>query len=290
MRGAPGATEGSAQVYLGVFSPTRGVYQVSVPGGALLSTPINGDLFGGDRDDDRPRRPPGRPRPRARPRRSASGRCARSGPRPPVAVPLVEADLRLEDGRLKGTVKNASSQRLERPAVVLGQTVAVLDDLEPGAEATIDVAVQFGQFQQSLSDKVVGQFFGNEGAMTPELARTVCSALHGRPADLRPDDAARPTCCRPTGRSSSPGARASCSPSRSPARSRATSATSCTTCRRDWRSTASTTFRADLLRSTVVEADAVLFSKEPSSVNFGRGSVTMAYRPIGFDGRLTATD
>ena len=52
----------------------------------------------------------------------------------------------------------------------------------------------------------------------------------------------------------------------------------------------STTFRSDLLRSTVVEADAVLFSKDPSSINFGRGTVTMAYRPIGFEGRLTATE
>ena len=47
VRGAPGATEGSAQAYLGVFSPSRSVYQVSVPGGALLSTSINGDMFGG---------------------------------------------------------------------------------------------------------------------------------------------------------------------------------------------------------------------------------------------------
>ena len=38
------------------------------------------------------------------------------------------------------------TQVLERPAVVLGQTVAVLDDLEPGAEASVDVAVQSGQF------------------------------------------------------------------------------------------------------------------------------------------------
>jgi len=51
-----------------------------------------------------------------------------------------------------------------------------------------------------------------------------------------------------------------------------------------------TTFRSDLLRSTVVDADAVLFSKEPSAINFGRGSVTMAYRPIGFDGRLAPTE
>ena len=47
VRGAPDATEGSAQVYLGVFSPTRGTYQVAVPGGALLSSPISGDVFGG---------------------------------------------------------------------------------------------------------------------------------------------------------------------------------------------------------------------------------------------------
>ena len=31
VRGAPDATEGSAQVYLGVFSPTRGTYQLVAP-------------------------------------------------------------------------------------------------------------------------------------------------------------------------------------------------------------------------------------------------------------------
>ena len=47
VRGAPDATEGSAQVYLGVFSPTRGTYQIGVPGGALLSSPISGDVLVG---------------------------------------------------------------------------------------------------------------------------------------------------------------------------------------------------------------------------------------------------
>lgn len=51
-----------------------------------------------------------------------------------------------------------------------------------------------------------------------------------------------------------------------------------------------TTFRADLLRSTVIQADAILFSKDPASINFGRGTVTMAYRPVGFDGRIAATE
>ena len=37
VRGAPGTTEARAQVYVGVFSPSRQAYQLSVPGGALLS-------------------------------------------------------------------------------------------------------------------------------------------------------------------------------------------------------------------------------------------------------------
>src|SRR5262249_2654442 len=41
VRGAPDASEGTAQAYLGVFSPARGTYQVAVPGGALLSSPIS---------------------------------------------------------------------------------------------------------------------------------------------------------------------------------------------------------------------------------------------------------
>ena len=78
VRGAPDATEGTAQVYLGVFSPTRGSYQVSLPGGALLSAPMTGDVFGGQGAASTSSR--------ATPRRSAtwrsgSARCGRSGPR-----------------------------------------------------------------------------------------------------------------------------------------------------------------------------------------------------------------
>ena len=55
--------------------------------------------------------------------------------------------------------------------------------------------------------------------------------------------------------------------------SRATSATSSTTCPRAWRSAARTTFRSDLVRSTVIEGDAVLFSQgatRPSSSGAAR--------------------
>ncbi|HEX8025813.1 MAG TPA: hypothetical protein VF484_06395, partial [Candidatus Limnocylindrales bacterium] len=47
IRGAPDTTEGRAQDYFGVFSPTRASYQLEVPGGALLAAPISGsDPFG----------------------------------------------------------------------------------------------------------------------------------------------------------------------------------------------------------------------------------------------------
>ena len=110
MRGAPGATEGTAQVYVGVFSPSRGTYQVSVPGGALLSSPINGDFFGGDSTagtlDVLQGDPAKRPRPRRRLRVAADdpGRDRRSASR------WSQADLALVDGHLKGTITNASTR------------------------------------------------------------------------------------------------------------------------------------------------------------------------------------
>ena len=193
---------------------------------------------------------------------SGSARCGRSGPRRRSPVPLIEADLRLEDGRLKGTVKNASTQALERPAVVLGQTVAVLDDLEPGAEASVDVAVQFGQFTQSLSDKVVGQMLRKRRDHDTGRGPDVCSPLHGRPADATTRTWARPTCCSADGpvvlawgsNDLLPVEIAGQKPRHLgnvlyylPARLAISG---------------KTTFRADMLRSTVVESDAVVFNRD----------------------------
>jgi hypothetical protein len=51
-----------------------------------------------------------------------------------------------------------------------------------------------------------------------------------------------------------------------------------------------TTFRSDLIRSIVVDSDAAFFSKDPYSINFGRGTATIAYRPTTFEGTLEATE
>src|SRR4030095_57483 len=50
-----------------------------------------------------------------------------------------------------------------------------------------------------------------------------------------------------------------------------------------------TTFGPDLMRSSVLSADAGFFSKDPYSMSFGKGTVTVAYRPIPFDGSFTPT-
>ena len=48
-----------------------------------------------------------------------------------------------------------------------------------------------------------------------------------------------------------------------------------------------TTFTSDLLRSTVVDADAMGFGRSIDNMNFGKGSLTLAYRPVALEGTFT---
>ena len=167
VRGAPGATDGAAQVYLGVFSPTRETYQLAVPGGALLSSPVSGEFFGGDATAGGLDILQGNPsRVRDLSVGVASLRAVRA--ETPATVPLIEADLQLVDGFLKGSVRNASTERLEKPAVVIGSTVQVLDDLDPGERAEINTRISPTFFGQPLSDKVVGSVFFPDASRASE--------------------------------------------------------------------------------------------------------------------------
>jgi hypothetical protein len=286
--GAPGATDGSAQVYVGIFSPSRGRYQVSVPGGALLSSPIN-DFFGGQGGTntqlDVLQGDPARVRDLA----VGFGSLRTIRAETPVTVPLIKTDLRLDDGRLVGTITNLSNERLEKPAVVLGGTVANLSDLEPGAEAAVDVRVQNVLFGQSLSDKVVGQIFFGDGRPNADTA-----ALYIRHSMV--DQLTYDPMFGSTGQLASEGPVVLAWGSRDllhveiegqePRRLGnvlyylPTKMTISGT----------TTFRSDLIRSSVVDSDAAFFSKDPYSMNFGRGTATIAYRPTSFEGRLDATE
>jgi hypothetical protein len=287
VRGAPGTTEGLAQAYLGVFSPTRGSYQVRVPGGALLSSPINGDFVGNGTTGtlDVLQGDPSRVRDLGVGFGSLRTIRAESA----VTVPLVQAALRLEEGRLKGTVTNASNQILQEPAVVLGGTVAKLDDLAPGQSANVDVALQAVQMGQQLSDKIVGQIFfgdprqgGENGArqyarhtmidqltfdpnfgFTGQLPADGAVVLAWSDRELLPVEIEGQVARRtgnvlwflPT----------------------------------DITVSGKTTFRQDLLRNTVVSSDAAFFNKDPFNIGFGRGSAELSYRPISFEGTIDAS-
>jgi hypothetical protein len=165
VRGAPDTTVATATAYVGVFSPTRDTYQLEVPGGALLSPPMSGDFLMGFDGTQNAGALDILQGDTARVRDLAVGYGSLRAVRAEVAVagPQISAVLRLEGDHLKGTVTNQSRITLEKPAVVLGGTVAVLADLAPGASATIDIPVGSSSPDQRISDTIFGNvFFGGQ--------------------------------------------------------------------------------------------------------------------------------
>ncbi|HEX2755621.1 MAG TPA: hypothetical protein VHM48_09165 [Candidatus Limnocylindrales bacterium] len=290
VRGAPDATEGSAQVYLGVFSPTRGTYQVSVPGGALLSSPISGDVFGGTTAslDIVQGDPPGPSRVRDLSVGFGSLRTIRAESQ--AVVPKVHAELALVDGTLTGTIRNDSAVKLEKPAIVLGSNVKVLKDLQPGEQVQVSLAItNQNAFGQSLSDRIFGQiFFGQTGATTETARRDQTRHLVVDQLTYDPQFGN-------FGRLSSDGpvllAWGRDAVMDVAVEGQATNRVSNVLYYVPLAMGVhgSVAFSGDLVKSTMTETDAAFFNKDPMTLSFGQGSVTMVYRPIAFDGTLTAT-
>ena len=288
VRGSPGATDGTAQVYVGVFSPSRGSYQVSVPGGALLSSPINGEFFGGDSTAGTLDVLQGDP---AKVRDLAVGfgslRTIRA--ETPVSVPMVAANLAIVDGRLKGTIANESQVTLEKPAVVLGGTVAVLADLAPGATQTVDTPLVAGQFGQPLSDKVVGAIFND-----PSQFNGSTSNLYIRHTIV--DQLTYDPNFGSTGQLTSDGAvilawgSGSLLPVEIAGQTPRATGNVLYYLPAHVSVQGKTTFRGDLITSTMIDTDSPFFGKDPGSISIGRGQATVSYKPIAFDGTLTPTE
>ena len=287
VRAAPGTDAAQAQVYLGVFSPTRGSYDVGVPGGALLSAPYSGEGFGqgGSQGLDVVQGDPSRLRQLA----VGYGTLRAVRAEAPVLAPRIEADLRLEGDRVLGTIRNASALPLAKPAVVLGSAVVVLPDLAPGASATVDLRAEPDAFGRALSERIFGQqqftpdgrlagdflqdqvrrqlidaltydpFFGSSGTLPSDGPVLLA---WGRPglfavtvAGQEPRTAGETLYYLPLGLAAS----------------------------------GSVTFAPDLMRSSLVEVKAQFFNKDPFNLTIGGGSVTLAYRPIPVAGRLVPT-
>jgi hypothetical protein len=287
VRGAPDTTEGAAQVYLGIFSPGRGTYQVEVQGGALLSSTLSGDFVnGGDAGSlDVLQGNPARIRDLV----VGFGSLRTVRAETAAVVPRISADLRLVDGVLQGTITNLSDQLLEKPAVVLGGSVTVLNDLPPGSKQTVSLVIRrTNNFGEPLSNRILGAvFFGDPASTSGSTQRNL---VRRAVIDQLTYD---PTFGGSTGQL----------PAENPVllawgtRQVLDVRVSGQQPRRTgnvlfyiplgMRIQGAAAFDSDLLRSSVVELDAQFFNKELMGLGMGRGSVTMAYRPIAFEGRLT---
>jgi hypothetical protein len=287
VRGAPDATEGSAQVYLGVFSPTRGTYQVAIPGGALLSSPISGDVFGGTTASlDVIQGDPSRVRDLS----VGFGSLRTIRAESQAVVPKVHAELALVDGTLTGMVRNDSSTTLEKPAIALGGNVRVFKDLLPGEQVQVSLPVTSqNEFGQSLSDRIFGQIFFGETRTTTETARrdqTRHLVIDQLTFDPQFATFGRLIADGPVllawGRDAVMNLAVE-----GQAPNRVSNVLYYLPVSMVVRGTVN--FSGDLVRGTMTDSDAAFFNKDPSAMTFGQGSVTMAYRPIAFEGTLNVT-
>jgi len=154
VRGSAGTDVGRAQVYFGVFSPSRRAFDVSIGGPALVTSPLSEfqqtasqaglDVVQGDQ-----------PRVRGLEVSVADLRAFRG--ELAVASPRIDADLHLQGSSVTGSVINRSDRLLEHPAVVIGSNVVRLDDLAPGASAKVELSVGGSALGIALSDELFGQ-------------------------------------------------------------------------------------------------------------------------------------
>lgn len=287
VRGAPGTDAGQGQVYLGVFSPGRGTYQLEIPGGALLTAPMSQEMGGmpGAGSLDVLQGDPARVRDLAV--GFSSIRTIRADT--PLPAPNLAIDLRLEDRHLKGTVTNHSSSTVEGVAVVLGASVAKLGDLGPGASATVDVEARSDPLGQSLSDKLIGQvFFGDPARSADATSRAMTRRAIIDQLSFDPNFG-------PTGTLNADGPMVLGWGSNDPlavnveGREPRRTGTVLYLIPASMRVQGAVSFGLDLVRSTVVASDTAVFNKGPMDLNFGQGSVTVAYRPVAFEGSIRAT-
>jgi hypothetical protein len=290
VRGAPDTTVASATAYVGVFSPTRETYQLEIPGGALLSPPVSSAFDSGFNGAQNAAILDILQGETARVRDLSVGYGSLRAVRAevPVVGPLVSAVLRLEGDHLKGTVTNRSTIPLEKPALVLGGSVAVLADLAPGASVAIDLPLGTNSLEQRISDRILGDIFfgGGLGNTVDDQRLLVRQAIlnqltfdpnSGTSTSLSPDGAVFIA----FGRGDIVGARLA-------------GATASSTgdvlyfVPLPIAIQGQVTFSGDLMQGTMVSSDGQMFGKGggPPMIFFQGGTLTQAYRPPVFEGTL----
>jgi hypothetical protein len=287
VRGALDATEATADVYFGIFSPTRATYQVEVPQGALLASPINGDPFGqgtGTLDIVQGTGPQLPSLVRNLSVGTSSLRIVRA--QLPVTGPRMRATLTLENDTLTGTFENASDEKLENVAVVLGSSVGVLGDVEPHATIPVRVPIRDNQFGAGLADQIVGAGFesSSDAGVRRAIRYQLINQLTFDPSGQFPGQtlSADQAVILAFGRGEPLEVKLG---SEQPRRN----GNVLYYVPIGLRIHGAVTFSSDLLRPTVVDSDAQFFSREKFFLSMGLGTATIAYRPIPFDGEFNVS-
>lgn len=168
VRAAQGTGRGIGQIYVGIYSPNRRSFQVSIPGGALLSNPVSQvqqtgteqplDVLFGDSASHL--------------RNFEVGYGVVRGFRAeaPADAPQLDSDLHFSAGHLQGTITNRSDGTLENLAVVFGGGVAIVDSLEAGKTSTIDIdTTSDTSYGYQLSQRIFGSSFSRDAATQREI-------------------------------------------------------------------------------------------------------------------------
>ena len=287
VRGAPDATEATAQVYFGIFSPTRSTYQVEVPQGALLASPLNGDPFGqGGTSTLDILQGTGPQRPSAvRNLSVGTGSLRVVRAQLPVTAPRMKVSLSLTNGVLTGTFENASDENLEGVAVVLGSSVSVLGDVPAHTTKEVRLPVQANPFGSALADQVVGQSFESSSeesirrATRYSMVQQLTYDPMGSSGGALPADQA---VILAFGRSQVLDLKIGAEEPR-----RNGNVLYYVPVGIDIHG--KVTFSADLLRASVIDSDAQFFSKERVFLSMGVGTATLSYRPIPFEGKFAVS-
>ncbi len=285
VRGAPGTDQAVAQTYLGIFSPSRSTFQVTVDGDALLGTPMNGDVFGAGTASglDVLQGNPSRVRDLA----VGFGSLRTVRAEASAVAPAIEADLKLADGRIGGTITNTSDRTLLAPALVLGSSATTLQDIGPGQTITVSFALAANPNNNfPLSERVVGPLSFDSSSLNETqqrrlVRRTVIDQLSYDPMSgsqfSLPGDAVT---FLAWGNDPVLAVGIDDQEVREVANVLYQVPLPFTI-------SGQTTFRSDLLRTSVVDADANFFSRDPWSIQLGTGTAELAWRPLPFEGSFT---
>jgi hypothetical protein len=203
--------------------------------------------------------------------------------------PEVTADLRLVDGRLQGTVTNASARRLQAAALVGGSAAARLGDLEPGATAEVDMAVAGqGLNWNPLSERIFGPMNWDGSPLDEEGQRTLVRRSVVDQISVDPFSGF-PNALSPEGAMLVAWGTDPVVPVELEGQTVRRMANVMYQVPFPYTISGKAVFANDLIRTSVLDVGANFFTKDPTSLSLGAGEARVSYRPVPFDGTFDAT-